>query len=230
MQSFAYDPRVLGQEVEVVVAQGGVRLLGTVDNLQAKRAAAQDAHNTVGVRAVSNELEVVPEPISDEALEHQVTSALEGAGLLEDNAISVDVEDGKVELSGNLENTPDYWHAEELARSARGAVAVGNNLSVNGEARIRTAYAYGFYPDMFYGLPGEAVEPLPTDRQIHSDVESEFFWSPFVDEDTISVGVDDGIVTLTGTVDSNREKQIAADNALEGGALRVDNEIEVRGN
>jgi len=66
---------------------------------------------------------------------------------------------------------------------------------------------------------------LPTDREIHEQVESELFWSPFVDSDSVTVSVDDGAVTLSGTVDSAREYQAAQVNAYQGGALSVDNDL-----
>ncbi len=227
MKTLAYDPRVLDEEIAVTVTEGGARLLGEVKNLQAKQAAGQDARNTVGVVAVRNELDVVPGPINDTELEQLVSNALTGAGLLEDNSISVSVENGVVSLEGEVSSTPDYWHAERIAGNARGAVDVRNDLTVNGEARIRTAYAYGFYPNIHYGQPELADGPLPTDREIHANVESELFWSPFVDEDAISISVDDGVVTLAGAVASLREKEIARENALEGGAIRVNNDLAV---
>lgn len=227
IQALSYDPRVLDEQIDVTVHAGRARLLGEVGNLQAKRAAAQDASNTVGVKAVDNELAVVPEPVGDPALEESIADALRGAGLLEGNSISVAAENGVVTLSGDVTTTPAYWHAEQLARNARGAADVRNELTVDGRARIRTAYAYGFYPTMIYANSKFADEPLPTDREIHADVESELFWSPFVDEDAISVSVDNGTVTLAGEVASLRELEIARDNALEGGAIEVQNELVV---
>jgi osmotically-inducible protein OsmY len=53
-----YNPRVLAFQPEVKVSNGVVTLAGTVDNLAAKRAAAEDAKNTVGVRRVRNYLRV----------------------------------------------------------------------------------------------------------------------------------------------------------------------------
>jgi osmotically-inducible protein OsmY len=43
------------------------------------------------------------------------------------------------------------------------------------------------------------------------------WWSPFVDSDDVNVTVDDGVVTLTGAVDSWSEYNAAANNAYEGG-------------
>lgn len=45
----------------------------------------------------------------------------------------------------------------------------------------------------------------------------------------ITVEVEDGVATLTGTVESWGEYRAAAENALEGGAIMVDNELEVSG-
>ena len=53
------DPWVHGDRVQVAVNQGVVTLMGTVDSLEAKRAADDDAWDTPGVREVHNDLVVV---------------------------------------------------------------------------------------------------------------------------------------------------------------------------
>jgi osmotically-inducible protein OsmY len=68
----------------------------------------------------------------------------------------------------------------------------------------------------------------PTDTEIRSSVESELWWSPYVDSDRVSVAVTDGVATLTGVVDSLRERRAATRNAVEGGAREVQNHIRVR--
>jgi osmotically-inducible protein OsmY len=55
-----FDPRVSSFKIDVAVAGSVVTLRGTVDNLKAKLAAAQDARNTVGVRRVKNHIKVKP--------------------------------------------------------------------------------------------------------------------------------------------------------------------------
>jgi hypothetical protein len=52
------DPWVHGDRVQVAVNQGVVTLTGTVDSLEAKRAADDDAWDTPGVREVHNDLVV----------------------------------------------------------------------------------------------------------------------------------------------------------------------------
>ena len=60
------------------------------------------------------------------------------------------------------------------------------------------------------------------------DIESEFFWSPFVDGGDITVEVDEGVATLTGEVDDWAELTAASENAWEGGAFNVINKLDVK--
>ena len=64
-----------------------------------------------------------------------------------------------------------------------------------------------------------------SDWEIEQNIEDEFFWSPFVDGDDITVQVEDGVAHLTGTVDTWSEYEAARENALEGGAVIVDNDL-----
>ena len=79
-------------------------------------------------------------------------------------------------------------------------------------------------------LQYEKRAPLKSDSEIVSEIESELWWSPFVDSDQVEVSVDNGVATLTGSVDSWAERNAATDNAYEGGATLVDNDLVVRYN
>jgi osmotically-inducible protein OsmY len=60
-------------------------------------------------------------------------------------------------------------------------------------------------------------------------VTDELYWDPKVDSDAIAVSVDDGVVTLRGTVGSFREKQEAKHDAERiYGVKDVKNELDVR--
>jgi osmotically-inducible protein OsmY len=63
--------------------------------------------------------------------------------------------------------------------------------------------------------------PEKSDRQIKTDVERQLRWSAFVDERDVSVTVDHGIVTLSGTVGSLAEREAALWIAHKGGAQAV---------
>jgi osmotically-inducible protein OsmY len=67
-----------------------------------------------------------------------------------------------------------------------------------------------------------------TDAEIESDVEDEMEWAANFDEDDVDVDVKDGVVTLTGTVDSYFARGAAEDAALGVfGVTAVINEIGV---
>jgi len=68
-----------------------------------------------------------------------------------------------------------------------------------------------------------------TDAQIHSDVLAELKWEPRVRPNEIGVAVKNGVVTLTGWVDSYVKKWAAEDAAHRiRGVKAVANDIEVR--
>jgi len=55
------------------------------------------------------------------------------------------------------------------------------------------------------------------------------FWDPTLEPDRVSVAVaPDGVVTLTGTLDSWGEIKAATDDAVWGGAARVINLIKLK--
>ncbi len=68
-----------------------------------------------------------------------------------------------------------------------------------------------------------------TDTQIHHDVLEELKWDSRVDETEVGVEVDDGVVTLTGTVTS-WAKRLAAQEAARRviGVLDVANDVKVK--
>lgn len=71
---------------------------------------------------------------------------------------------------------------------------------------------------------------VKTDVTIKEDVLDELAWDPQVDSTDVGVEVDDGVVTLTGTVDQSVTRQAAGRAALRVEGVRaVANTIAVRG-
>ena len=203
-EAFLYDPRIWSWDPEVDVQYGNVTLTGVVDSLSAKRAAAEDARNTVGVRSVQNFLKVrLNAPHDDAAIGRDIRDAFMRDPWLEAFNLNVSVRDGVAVLRGAVETFRQRWRAEELASRVQGVVDVRNRLDVSD------------------------TWTWQQDWRIKSNIESEMFWSPFVDSDQVSVDVDDGVATLTGTVDSWWEREAAVDNAFEGGAKSVRNFLSV---
>jgi osmotically-inducible protein OsmY len=200
-----FDPRVVSFEPDVRVKNGVVTLSGTVDNLEASRAAEEDARNTVGVALVRNHLRVRPtNELTDDEITLKVQRAMKRDPFVDRSEIGVTTFDGEVSLAGDVDSWFDWSRAEEVAAGVEGVVTIHNNLRVEGQPQY------------------------VADRVIEEQIEDQLFWSPFVDSDEINVAVVDGVATLTGTVDTWADYSWAAENAREGGASKVHNNLIVR--
>lgn len=226
--AFLYDPWVNRSKIVVYVDNGQVTLSGVVDNLKAKRAAARDARNTVGVRKVKNHIRVRPSTPTDEEIAKNIGEVLRMDPYMERQEIYVSVANGEVYLSGTVDSYFEKAHADAITAGIYGVTEVHNLLKVEDNdvltynPYIDPWYVYDYdwyvYPDII---------PVESDREIKEAINDELFWSPFVDSDDITVTVDDGIATLSGTVESWGEYNAAVENALEGGAVAVDNDLMV---
>ena len=229
--AFVYDPRVLSFNVKIEVDKGYVTLRGTVDNLRAKAAAESVARDTVGVIKVTNRLKVrSPEPITDDKIAQQIRDALLVNPYTESYEISVKVKDGVVTLTGTVDSYLEKAEAEYVASGVKGVSKVKNKLDVFYIKYPFTysPYTYPYYPFTYHWHPYAPSYSDKTDVEIKLDIQDELWWSPFVDADQVDVEVVNGVATLTGTVDSWSEWQAAQENAYEGGAIWVYNNLEVQ--
>ena len=205
LDAWLLDPRIEIFDPSVNVKNGTASLRGSVSTLQAKMSAEQDAKNTIGVFRVKNFLKVRPtEPRTDQEIADDIRAAITRDPFLERMGLSVSVFSGVAYLTGAVDNTFQKTHAENLVSQMPGVVEVLNRLRV------------------------PSIHQDKDDREILEDIQDELWWSPFIDSEKIHVNVEDGLVTLTGTVNSWREKQIAGENAREGGAIAVKNKLAVK--
>ena len=202
--SFRYDPRVEPGQVRIDVDTGEVSLSGVIDNLAEKRSAENDARNTIGVTRVVNNLKVRPALIpGNDELENKVSRRLLSDPYTNRFDLEISAYGGTVYLSGKVHTSWEKRHAGEIAGQIEGVSRVVNNISSERQ--------WSWKPDW----------------QLKDNIERQYFWSPFVDGDQVNVTVENGIATLTGTVDTYSERQSAEDNAFEGGAKDVVNNLMV---
>lgn len=198
------NPRVMSFNVETRVEDGVATLTGTVDNLEAKRAAEEEAEDTLGVWRVKNYVRVrPPEGRTDAQIANDVRDALRRDPYVDRYEIGVSVYNGKAYLSGEVDSLFMKGEAEEAAAGVRGVVDIQNNLDVDYEFTAKT------------------------DTEIEDDIEWQMFWSPFVDSDDVTVDVNAGVATLTGSVEDWDELQAAKKNARDGGATSVISKLEI---
>lgn len=224
------SPRVSGLSVEADVEDGVVTLTGTVDHLAASWEAADIAAGTTGVISVVNNLDVTrDDTVTDSEIESTVQETLNSSVFFDDDQIRAQVTNKVIELTGEVETVTAKVHAENLAASAAGVAGVNNNIAITQEtgdlviAPFTQSWDFTYYP--WYTVTFYDVDT--SDAEIAEEIRDELWWSPFVDSDDVTVIVEDGVATLTGSVDTLSEWRAAEENAFEGGALAVNNNIEI---
>jgi len=226
----ALDPRVELANLNVSVSSGVATLRGSVHSPNARMAAEGLARNTVGVNGVQNELEVVPEkPVPDSQINSRVHNALLFDPTTDSYQIDVKTDAGVVTLTGKVDNAFERAQATQLAARINGVKRVENRLEVK---YPEIPYVYNWYVSPYepyvelwrYAPPTTAQ----SDAEIRRQIETELAWSPFVDADQVEVRVVAGRALLNGTVDSVSERSAATENAFEGGAIAVENRLQVK--
>lgn len=230
--SFVSDPRLYAFNPSVTVDQAVVTLTGVVDNLKALRAAGQDAKNTTGVWRVKNLLKVRPAKLlADDIVSQSVTAALLLNPIVASYEMVANSRRGVVTLTGTVDTFFEKAEAEDIASRANGVLGVTNHLAVNSPAVAH--YDTGFHPHWGYQpfylnrLPYGSTWPYVGDREVKYDIQDEFYWSPWVERDDITVRVENGIVTLTGKASSWFAYHKATEIAYQAGANQVFNNITV---
>lgn len=237
------DPAVNPTKLDVGTADGIVTLTGQVNNILAKERSARVAPTVKGVRAVVNQIDVGESATRPDAkVPRDVEAALQNDPATESYKITPSVEDGKVTLTGtvNVENRLkvrlDTWPEDaEVAESVRDALLRDpyvERFEITVTV-IDAAYIYNPYVDEFVTedelIQYERRAPSQTDSELKDSIESELWWSPFFDSDEVNVAVDDGVATLSGSVVTWGERRTATENAYQGRATLVDNNLVVHG-
>lgn len=201
------NPSVNEESVDVEVEGGIVTLRGAVDSYWRKLLAADLVEEVPGARSVVNELAVVAdEDVRDAVIAREIMDAVGRTSAVNPEELNVTVDDGLVTLTGVVRSLDAYESVLEAARFTQGVREVRDYLTVE------TAVA---------------AEPR-TDRQIRRSVVSQLEWDPMVERGDVAVDVEDGEVTLSGTVASRSEKIAAREAARQVGGVRwVEDELEI---
>lgn len=217
------DPRASRYPINVIVEDGVVILEGAVGYLKAKTTAEQDARDTLGVESVDNELTVRPEiNLPDDAdAQKALQAALQWEPTLDGVRIEAAVVNHVAYLGGAVEYAAQKAEAQDVATRIKGVTLLRNHLTVGPETGC---FVYG---QPYYGLETFGPPPLKSDAELKRAVERAFFWSPFVHRNDIKVTVDNGVVTLTGTVGTYLGFVEADRDARKSGALGVLNRLKL---
>jgi osmotically-inducible protein OsmY len=204
MDEIAWEPRVSGSEVGVMVHDRIVTLTGIVENLPAKRDAEKAALRVAGVEAVVNGIEVklpTGSRRSDEDIAKAACRALEWNVLLPKNLQAM-VEDGWITLTGKVQWQFQRNAAAETVKRLTGVKGLIDNI---------------------------AVKPHITPIAVQERIGAALRRRATLDAQGIRVSTEAGKVTLEGTVGSWPEKEEAEQVAWSApGITRVENRLMVK--
>lgn len=210
------DPATDSYEVDVSAAGGVITLEGTVDSWQEKQLSAMVAKGVRGVEGIENEIEV---DYMTSRADYEITADIErrlGTSVwVDQRLLDVEVQDGRVMLSGTVGSEA------ERARAAALAWVVG----------VKSVSIDDVETDWWAGdrMRREERHPIPPDAEVADAIEAAMLYDPRVFSFSIDADVQGGIATLTGTVDNLKAKHAAGQNAKNTiGVWRVSNHLRVR--
>jgi hyperosmotically inducible protein len=129
----AADPTTSAARINVDTSNGVVTLSGAVPTTAEKSEAERIARNTQGVTQVVNNISVEREEsanggtFGDTAILTSIKSQLVANGIIGTN---VDVKNGAVTITGEVDNAQEKSRAEEIARQTSGVKSVKNQLTI----------------------------------------------------------------------------------------------------
>lgn len=145
-------------------------------------------------------------PTSDEIRKQDIVDQLTWDDSVDANDVSVSVRNGIAELKGSVPTYATKMAAERDAYLVTGIAAVENKLEIDFPSGIA----------------------IPTDTEITGNVESKLIWDSQINATGIKVETTNGVVTLSGVVDSYWEKNLAEDLARNtSGVIDVLNDLAV---
>jgi osmotically-inducible protein OsmY len=230
--AFALNRHLNPFTIDVDVENGSAKLTGKVETDVERDLAEQIALGIEGVKKVDNQLTLDPafeakassEPslsqrFDDATLAATVKSKLLWNSNTEGLDIKVSAANGTVSLTGSAQSAEAKELAGRLAANTDGVREVNNLLSVSSTdstaAKVQNA--------------ADDTAAAISDAWITSKVKSSFIYSRNLDGLNISVDTRNGMVSLSGSVLSNAEKQLAIETArnirgvrgVDADALRV---------
>lgn len=204
LDELMWQPNIDETQIGVIVEKGVVTLTGFVDTYVKKTAALDAVKNVKGVKAVANDIEVKygsDYKKTDKEIAKAVVNALTWNSSVPDDKLTIEVRNGWVTLSGELE----WYFQKEAARKAvedlLGVEGVINNVTLK-----------------------QAIVP----SEIKQKITKAFERLADLDAQNIKVEVEGHKVKLKGKVHSYAEKDEARKTAYYApGVYEVENELEI---
>lgn len=206
--TYALSPYLRAHDLKVSVVNGKATLTGTVEEEVNKELASAIAMGVIGITDVDNKIEVkanyLPtqnergygDHIDDLSISSTIKSKLLWSKYADSRAVKIDTQAGKVTLTGTATTPEDKALAGRLAAATRGVRTVDNNLVINSDTNSSAKATID-------------VTNTLSDSWITAKVKSTLLYSNNVTGSNIAVSTKDGVVTLSGKLDTGAERALA---------------------
>jgi osmotically-inducible protein OsmY len=182
----AWDPYLHSSRITVSADDGKVVLSGAVDTYYDSVLASEDAWSVGGVSTLDNELLVGPvgEVLADVDIAAKSDAALDADRFVPEGAVTPDVTDGWVTLSGQVRSHFQRRAAEFAVRRVDGVLGITNNIEIT-------------------------ADPIPSD--VADRINKALRRNAIIDDSVINVSNVDRTIYLDGTAGSWAARQAAED-------------------
>ncbi len=216
MRVLQEDPVTDSFDLEVKVRDGQATLFGEVSSWSAKLLTNSVASETYGITAIHDEITIAEEPKrTDNEIADEIRARLEMDVWVFDPTIRIDVENGKVTLKGTVRSVAEKDRAYQNAK-------VSGVTSVDADD-LKAAWK------TVEGLRRVEKPSIKSDEKIAKAIELAFHYDPRVSSVNPQVSIDEGNVTLTGTVSNLKAKKAAEQDVTHTMGVRmVKNLLKVR--
>ena len=196
------DASIESSRIKIEAEASTVILSGLVDTLHQKLRAGEDASRLTGVNHVRNDIIIDKshERVPDADLRATAQAGMDANGLVPKGALTINVADRWITLTGNVRHHYQRRAAEHVARRLTGVQGLTDNLTVSKDPSVDVS---------------EAISAaLSRDAAVNAK--------------TVQVTDTGGAVTLSGTVKTFAEKQEAERSASASpGVVAVKNNLVV---
>jgi len=196
MAELKWEPAVHAAQIGVEVKNGVVTLAGEVSSYTEKWNAERAAQRVNGVKGLAVEMKVKLSEFgkrTDADIAESAKNILGWTSSLPLDAVKVMVEGGWLTLSGDVEWQYQRQDAADCVRYLSGVIGVSNQI---------------------------AIKPPLSAKVVKSDIEAALKRRAAADANTIAVEVKGADVTLTGTVHSWAERDLATRSAWGSAGVR----------
>jgi osmotically-inducible protein OsmY len=194
------------EHMGIIVANGVVRISGTVGSLGEIKIVDRIVGGMTDVRLLINELTVRQSGRSQADIEQEVRDALTRRMRFRASPIEIGVSGGIVTLRGKVPRAIDEVDAEAIAADVPGVTGVVNEITIQSEG---------------------SVSPVEVQKRVESILRNPLTFGVVRE---LLVGVQNGIVTLNGWTERDQDRLEAERLALTvPGVLGVNNQIVVLG-